>query len=70
MVATIISALRQSDLLGLALAARGLGFPRRRTTLYDIRFGPGDWLTVVLVSVAFAGLVLLRFVVGFGGVPW
>jgi energy-coupling factor transport system ATP-binding protein len=70
MVATIISALRQSDFLGLALAARGLGFPRRRTTLYDVHFTPGDWLTVSLVSVAFAGLVVLRFVVGFGGAPW
>jgi energy-coupling factor transport system permease protein len=70
MVATIISVLRQSDFLGLALAARGLGFPRRRTTLYDVHFTPGDWLTVALVSVAFAGLVLLRFVVGFGGAPW
>jgi energy-coupling factor transport system ATP-binding protein len=70
MVATIISALRQSDFLGLALAARGLGFPRRRTTLYDIVFTPGDWLTVILVSIAFAALVHLRFVVGFGAIPW
>jgi energy-coupling factor transport system permease protein len=70
MVATIISALRQSDLLGLALAARGLGFPRQRTTLYDVHFTQGDWLTVALVSVAFSGLLLLRFVVGFGGAPW
>jgi energy-coupling factor transport system permease protein len=70
MVATIISALRQSDLLGLALAARGLGFPRRRTTLYDVHLSPGDWLAVALVSVAFASLVLLRFRAGFGGAPW
>jgi energy-coupling factor transport system ATP-binding protein len=70
MVATIISALRQSDFLGLALAARGLGFPRRRTTLYDVHFLPGDWLTVTMTSVIFASLVLLRFVVGFGGAPW
>jgi energy-coupling factor transport system permease protein len=70
MVATIISALRQSDFLGLALAARGLGFPSRRTTLYDVHFTPGDWLTVTLASVIFGGLVVLRFVVGFGGAPW
>ncbi len=69
-VATIIATLRQSDFLGLALAARGLGFPRRRTTLHDIHFMPGDWLMVALVSVAFAGLVLLRYVAGLGGAPW
>jgi energy-coupling factor transporter transmembrane protein EcfT len=69
-VATIIAALRQSDFLGLALAARGLGFPRRRTTLFDIHFAAGDWMAVILVSVLFTSLVVLRFVVGFGSDPW
>jgi energy-coupling factor transport system ATP-binding protein len=69
-VATIIATLRQSDFLGLALAARGLGFPRRRTTLYDVTLTPGDWLAVAVVSAAFAGLVVLRFVTGVGAAPW
>jgi energy-coupling factor transport system permease protein len=70
LVATIIGALRLSDNLGLALAARGLGYPVRRTTLYDVHFTPADWLTVVLVTVLFAGLVALRYGLGFGGAPW
>jgi energy-coupling factor transport system permease protein len=70
LVATIIGALRLGDSLGLALAARGLGYPARRTVLTDVVFAPADWLTVVLVSVAFAGLLVLRYGAGFGPAPW
>jgi energy-coupling factor transport system permease protein len=60
LVATIIAALRLSDALGLALAARGLGYPARRTVLNDIHFAATDWLVVVVASAAFAGLLMLR----------
>jgi energy-coupling factor transport system permease protein len=70
LVATIIAALRLSDNLGLALAARGLGYPARRTTLHDIHFRWIDWLVVVLLGVVFAGLMTLRLGFGFGGEPW
>lgn len=70
LVATIIAALRLSDNLGLALAARGLGYPTRRTVLHDVRFTPVDWLAVALVTVAFVGLVVLRYGMGFGAEPW
>lgn len=70
LVATIIAALRLSDNLGLALAARGLGYPAHRTVLHDIHFTPGDWLAVGLVTVSFGGLVALRYGLGFGAVPW
>jgi energy-coupling factor transport system permease protein len=70
LVATIIAALRLGDNLGLALAARGLGFSSRRTTLHDVYFTAADWLAVVLVTVLFAGLVALRYGLGFGGAPW
>jgi energy-coupling factor transport system permease protein len=69
LVATIIAALRLSDNLGLALAARGLGYPVRRTAVQDVHFTPADWLTVVLVTILFAGLVALRYGLGFGGAP-
>ncbi len=59
LAATIIAALRLSDQLGLALAARGLGYPARRTVLHDIRFSRADWWAVVLSSLAFG--VLLFF---------
>jgi energy-coupling factor transport system permease protein len=70
LVATIIAALRMADRLGLALAARGLGYPARRTVLHDIHFGPTDWLAVAVVTLAFAGLMVLRYGLGFGAMPW
>ena len=70
LVATIIAALRMADNLGLALAARGLGYPARRTVLHDIQFSAMDWLTVAVSTLVFAGMVALRFGLGFGGEPW
>jgi energy-coupling factor transport system permease protein len=70
LVATIIASLRLSDNLGMALAARGLGYPARRTVLYDLAFTTADWLTAGLVSLAFAGLLALRYGLGFGGPAW
>jgi energy-coupling factor transport system permease protein len=70
LVATIIGALRLSDNLGLALAARGLGYPARRTALHDVHFSWRDGLAVILVTAVFAGLAVLRYGVGFGAKPW
>jgi energy-coupling factor transport system permease protein len=70
LVATIIAALRLSDNLGLALAARGLGYPARRTTQHDITFTTADWLAVVAVTLLFGTLVAVRFASGFGATPW
>jgi energy-coupling factor transport system permease protein len=70
LVATIIAALRLSDRLGLALAARGLGYRAQRTVLYDIRFCPADWLAVTLGLAAFLGMLVLRYALGFGAYPW
>jgi energy-coupling factor transport system permease protein len=70
LVATIIAALRLSDNLGLALAARGLNYPARRTVLHDIHFWPTDWLAVALATLVFGGLVTLRYGLGFGAEPW
>jgi energy-coupling factor transport system permease protein len=69
LVATIISALRLSDGLGLALAARGLGYAHRRTTLSELHFAWSDWLAVALVTALFAGAVVLRFGMGYGAAP-
>ena len=70
LVATIIAALRLGDNLGLALAARGLGYPARRTTLYALHFGARDWLVVILACVAFLAALILRFGYGLGRAPW
>jgi energy-coupling factor transport system permease protein len=70
LVATIIAALRLGDNLGLALAARGLGYPAQRTTLYGLHFGARDWAVVLLTGLAFAGAMVVRFGYGFGQAPW
>ncbi len=70
LVATIIAALRLSDNLGLALAARGLDYPAQRTVRHDIEFSKSDWLAVALVALLFGGLLLLRYGWGFGAEPW
>jgi energy-coupling factor transport system permease protein len=70
LVATIIAALRLSDQLGLALAARGLGYPVPRTTLHDVEFRTADWLVVGLVTLAFGALLIVRYGLGFGAEPW
>jgi len=70
LVATIIAALRLSDRLGLALAARGLGYPARRTALHDLCFRPADWLAVALATLTFGGLMVVRYGLGFGARPW
>jgi energy-coupling factor transport system permease protein len=69
LVATIIGALRLSDNLGMALAARGLSYPVERTVLRDVRFTRTDWLAVILVTAVFAGSVVMRFGLGFGAEP-
>jgi len=70
LVATIIASLRKADSLGLALAARGLGYTRHRTALHDVQLRAVDWLALGLMMAAFAGLMLLRFHVGWGRAPW
>jgi energy-coupling factor transport system permease protein len=70
LVATIIAALRLSDNLGLALAARGLGYPARRTALRDLSFDVLDWAAVILTGLLFGGLLALRYGLGFGSRPW
>lgn len=70
LVATIIAALRLGDSLGLALAARGLGYPASRTTLHELDFGARDWLVTAVAGLAFAGAMVLRFGLGFGEEPW
>ena len=56
--------------LALALAARGLGYPAQRTVLHDVRFRKADWLAVLVATATFAGLVVLRYGLGWGTEPW
>jgi energy-coupling factor transport system permease protein len=70
LVATIIAALRLSDNLGLALAARGLGYPATRTVLHDVHFTLVDGLAVVLTTLLLVACLVLRFGLGIGVEPW
>jgi energy-coupling factor transport system permease protein len=70
LVATIIAALRLSDGLALALAARGLDYPARRTVLHDVRMQSADWFAMAVSALLFGGLVAVRYGLGFGAVPW
>jgi len=70
LVATIIASLRKADSLGLALAARGLGYTSRRTVLHDVQMRAADWLVLTLTTAAFAGLMLLRLGLRWGAAAW
>jgi len=70
LVATIIAALRLSDGLALALAARGLDYPARRTVLHDIHMKAVDWSAVAVATILFVGLLVVRYGLGFGATPW
>ena len=60
LVAVIIRTLALSDQLTLALAARGLGAPGRRTVWRALRMRLWDWFILFLVFLAFALLLLVR----------
>ena len=70
LVATIIASLRLSDSLGMALAARGLGYPARRTVLHDLAFTAVDWLAALAATILFAALLAVRYGLAFGGQAW
>lgn len=61
LIAVIISTLRLSDQLTLALAARGFGGAPRRTVWRDLRMQRLDWLTLALLSVGLAVALVGRW---------
>ena len=66
LVALIISVLRTSDTLGMALAVRGVGSGHPRTVWRDIRFTWLDWAVLAVILVVFATLLYARFGLGMG----
>ena len=68
LVALIISVLRTSDTLGMALAVRGVGSGHPRTVWRDIRFSWQDWVVLTLILVVFTLLLSARFGLGIGAV--
>jgi len=70
LVAVIIAALRLSNDVGLALAARGFGAPIPRSVWRDIHFTTRDAAISVLVSVLFGLFLAARFLLGWGATAW
>lgn len=68
-VALIISVLRLSDTLGMALAVRGVGSGRPRTVWRDVRFGRWDWLALAVTLGSTAALLYARLAWGIGATP-
>ena len=66
LVALIISVLRTSDTLGMALAVRGVGSGKPRTVWRDIRFTWLDWVVLAVILAVFATLLYARFGLGIG----
>lgn len=66
LVALIISVLRTSDTLGMALAVRGVGSGKPRTVWRDIHFTWLDWAVLAIILVVFAILLYARFGFGIG----
>jgi energy-coupling factor transport system permease protein len=60
LVAVMISTLRMSEQLTLALAARGLTSDRTRSTWRDLEMRTRDWTALVIMTLGFGLLILLR----------
>jgi len=70
LVAMMISALRTSEQLAMAMESRALGLPGvKRTCLRDIRFRPADYVYTAFLFAIFSVLLTLRSQFGFGAHP-
>lgn len=70
MVALIIGVLRTSDTLSMALAARGVGSRRLRTSRVVLRFDGQDWFLLIAAVLLAAALVGGRFFFALGAQVW
>lgn len=71
LIAMMISVLRTSEKLGMALESRALGLPGvQRTAFREVAFRSLDYVYLVLVVTLFVILALLRWQCGFGAHPF
>lgn len=66
MVPLIVSEIRSSMLLSLAMSARAFGVAKKRTFYYEIIMTTKDKVTVAILIISLAILVYLRVFYGFG----
>jgi len=70
LVALVIAALRLSDTLTLALAARGFRPGQPRSTHHPLYLGRTDWWCLTGVGLILVGAVSLRLGLGWGTLAW
>ncbi|MFQ6058770.1 MAG: energy-coupling factor transporter transmembrane component T family protein [Anaerolineae bacterium] len=70
LVAVIITALRMTDNLAMALAARGLGGRPTRTYFREVHLGRADGVSMALLATLFVVMMVARLRYGFGVNPW
>jgi energy-coupling factor transport system permease protein len=69
-VAMIITALRSSSQLAMAIEARAFGIKGvQRTNLYELQARPFDYLLTLILLTLLAGLTFAYFRFGFGSLP-
>jgi len=66
LVAMIITALRMTDNLSMALAARGFQPGGKRTYLRELKLGDADKVCLFALTVLFSALLTARFRYSFG----
>ena len=69
LVAMIISVLRMTDNLAMALAARGFGARPKRTYFREVKFSSADAICLSLLTTLFIVLMVARFGYGIGTHP-
>jgi energy-coupling factor transport system permease protein len=70
LVAVLIIALRMTDQLTMALAARGFGAAQPRSTFKRLQLGRNDAVALVSMAVSVTLLLLARWAYGWGANPW
>ncbi|MFQ6015811.1 MAG: energy-coupling factor transporter transmembrane component T family protein [Anaerolineae bacterium] len=70
LVAVIITALRMTDNLAMALAARGFGLKPERTCFREVQLGSIDRVGIAVVLIGFIILATVRFRYGLWVQPW
>lgn len=68
LIPVFVSTIRNTNVFGMALEAKGFGAQNDRTYFYSSEFGKADYIVLVVVGVLFAATTYLK-IMGFGGIP-
>jgi len=68
LIPVFVSTIRNTNVFGMALEAKGFGAQNDRTNYYSSEFGKGDYIVMLVMGVLFAVTTYLK-IMGFGGIP-